>query len=218
MEGFSFSEFIGWWDVKNLTDDDWKAGESNGHPLPSRGQKIATLLFHEARQTESQEVKQQALAFLNTALQHHSRNRNLQRAMAFLLARTGEKQQALDIYRRLAIYSKEAYIFSELAELTDDSTEQIALTVKAIQLQRSEAFRQKDRLRLANLLVEVRPHFARYELDKVIAQREQAGQHNNHQINVLLRQLKDTAPATSQEQQQFYNKALAYLQNLSRQL
>lgn len=211
-EGFSFAEFFGWWGADNLTDEDWQTGESNGHPLPSRGQKIATLLFHEARQSESQETKQQALAFVGTALTHHPRNRNLQRAKAMLLAQTGDKQQAIAVYRQLARYGREAYIFSELSELTDDAAEKIALTVKAVQLQRSEAFRQKDRLRLAELLVESRPQYARYELDKVIAQRQQAGQHNNRHINTLLRQLQNTTPATCQEQKQFYDRATAYLQ------
>ena len=211
-DSFSFAEFIGWWGLDNLTDEDWKAGESNGHPLPSRGQKIATLLFHEARKSEEQEVKQQALAFIEVALLHNQRNRNLQRAKAMLLAETGDKQQAIKIYRQLARYGREAYIFSELAELTDDMAEKTALTIKSVQLQRSEAFRQKDRLRLASLLADVRPHYARYELDKVLAVREQAGQHNNRQINSLLRQLQTITPATPQEQQQFYEKAMAYLQ------
>ncbi len=211
-DSFSFAEFVGWWGLDNLTDEDWKAGESNGHPLPSRGQKIATLLFHEARISEEQEVKQQALAFIEVALLHNQRNRNLQRAKAILLAETGDKQQAIKIYRQLARYGREAYIFSELAELTDDMAEKTALTIKSVQLQRSETFRQKDRLRLATLLADVRPHYARYELDKVLAVREQAGQHNNRQINSLLRQLKTITPATPQEQQQFYEKAMAYLQ------
>ena len=211
-DNFSFVEFFGWWGAEHLTDEDWKAGESNGHPLPSRGQKIATLLFREARQSESQQTKQQALAFFETALTHHPRNRNLLRAKAMLLAQTGDKRQAITVYRQLARYGREAYIFSELAELTDDAAEKIALTVKAVQLQRSEAFRQKDRLRLVELLTESRPQYARYELDKVIALRQQAGQHNNRRINALLRQLQNTAPATDQEQQQFYDRTTAYLQ------
>ena len=211
-DSFSFAEFVGWWGLDNLTDEDWKAGESNGHPLPSRGQKIATLLFHEARKSEEQEVKQQALAFIEVALLHNQRNRNLQRAKAILLAETGDKQQAIKIYRQLAQYGREAYIFSELAELTDDMAEKTALTIKSVQLQRSETFRQKDRLRLASLLADVRPHYARYELDKVLAVRKQSGQHNNRQINSLLRQLQTITPATPQEQQQFYEKAMAYLQ------
>ncbi len=211
-DSFSFAEFVGWWGLDNLTDEDWKAGESNGHPLPSRGQKIATLLFHEARISEEQEVKQQALAFIEVALLHNQRNRNLQRAKAILLAETGDKQQAIKIYRQLARYGREAYIFSELAELTDDMAEKTALTIKSVQLQRSEAFRQKDRIRLASLLADVRPHYARYELDKVLAVRKQSGQHNNRQINSLLRQLQTITPATPQEQQQFYEKAMAYLQ------
>ena len=211
-DSFSFAEFVGWWGLDNLTDEEWKAGESNVHPLPSRGQKIATLLFHEARKSEEQEVKQQALAFIEVALLHNQRNRNLQRAKAMLLAETGEKQQAIKIYRQLARYGREAYIFSELAELTDDMAEKTALTIKSVQLQRSETFRQKDRLRLASLLADVRPHYARYELDKVLAVREQSGQHNNRQINSLLRQLQTITPATPQEQQQFYEKAMAYLQ------
>ena len=211
-DSFSFAEFVGWWGLDNLTDEDWKAGESNGHPLPSRGQKIATLLFHEARKSEEQEVKQQVLAFIEVALLHNQRNRNLQRAKAMLLAETGDKQQAIKIYRQLARYGREAYIFSELSELTDDVAEKTALTIKSVQLQRSETFRQKDRLRLASLLADVRPHYARYELDKVLAVRKQAGQHNNRQINSLLRQLQTITPATPQEQQQFYEKAMAYLQ------
>ena len=210
-EHFSFVQFMDWWGTDNLTDDDWKAGESNVHPLPARGQKIATLLFHEARRSDSDETKKQVLSFIETALQHLPRNRNLQRAKAMLLAQTGDKQQAIEIYRRLVRYGKEAYIFSELAELTDDNVEQIALTVRAVQLQRSEAFRHKDRLRLALLLADKRPQYARYELDQVIAQRQRAGQHNNRQINTLLRQLQTVTPATYHEQQEFYNKAVRCL-------
>lgn len=208
---FSFSQFMDWWGTDNLTDDDWKAGESNGHPLPARGQKIATLLFHEARRTDSEETKKKVLSFIEKALQHLPRNRNLQRAKALLLAETGDKQQAINEYRRLARYGKEAYIFSELAELTDDKIEQIALTIRAVQLQRSEAFRQKDRLRLALLLAEKRPQYALYELDQVIAQRQRAGQHNNLQINTLLRLLQTVTPATYHEQQEFYDKAVRCL-------
>lgn len=210
-EGFSFSQFMDWWGTDNLTDDDWKAGESNSHPLPARGQKIATLLFHEARRTDSEETKKKVLTFIEQTLQHLPRNRNLQRAKALLLAETGDKQQAINEYRRLARHGKEAYIFSELAELTDDKIEKIALTVRAVQLQRSEAFRQKDRLRLALLLAEKRPQYARYELDQVIAQRQRVGQHNNRRINNLLRLLQTVTPATYHEQEEFYNKAVKCL-------
>ena len=210
-EAFSFAQFMDWWGADNLIEDDWKAGESNGHPLPARGQKIATLLFHEARKSDSEQTRRQALTFISTALQHLPRNRNLQRAKAWLLAATGDKEQAVSEYRRLAKYGKEAYIFSELAELTDDTVEQIALTVKAIQLQRSEAFRQKDRLRLALLLADKRPQYARYELDQVITLRQQNKQHNNRQINELLRKLQTATPATKEQQQSFYNNAIKYL-------
>lgn len=56
MSSLSRSLWIGG-GVDNLTGDDGKADESNGHPLPSRGQKIVTLLIHEIRRSDSEETK-----------------------------------------------------------------------------------------------------------------------------------------------------------------
>ncbi len=209
---FSLYHFMQWWGIDNLTDDDYKSVQSASHPLPSTGQRIATHLFREVREQNDEKQLTTTLTYIEKTLSHIPRNRHLLRAKALLLCRLGQTKEAEKIYRQLAQYGKEAYLFSELSELTADDAEKIALTVKAIQLQRTEAFRQKDRLRLAQMLQHKRPPFARYEVDMCVKTRQIAKQHNNRRINALLRQLQDVTPATTNEQQAFYQKALAYLQ------
>ncbi|MCR4663926.1 MAG: acetyltransferase [Paludibacteraceae bacterium] len=207
-KSFSLLDFMQWWGIENLKDVDFEAVQSNGHPVPSRGQRIASRIFHEVKDCDEMERVRIAMPYIDLALLHTPHNRNLKRAKALLLAKTGKKEQAVAIYCELARYGKEAYIFSELAALTDDKKEKLGLICKAITLQRSEAFRQKDRLRLAELLQDVRPRMARYEVDQCVRVREANNQHNNRHINVLLRKLQNVAPASAKEQQEFYRKAI----------
>ena len=207
---FSLLDFMEQYGTSWLTEEDYKTIQGEKHPIPSRASQIIGKMMRELKRNDKENDYKRVMPLLEKALQATPYNRTLLRYKAIILVSENKTDEALDIYKRLIQKGREAYIYSELADLLTDPVQKIAFTVKAIWMQRTEAFRQKDRQRLALLLAESRPQYARYELDQCIAQREQNNQHLSRQLQTLQRQLQNITPATQAEQQSFYLKAEKY--------
>lgn len=205
---FSLLDYMKDFGNQYLTEDDWQASEWNGHVVPSMGTKIVSRIFHEVAEITSVERLEDALEMVQTGLQHAPRNKHLLRYEANLIYRLGDKDSAIRKYRQLIERSKDSYLFSELAGMIDDQQERAALLAKAIMNQRMEVFAQKDRLTLAELLKELFPQNAAYELQQVVQLRDSMGQHLNRTILGLQQELADVVPVTMADQREFYQRMI----------
>ncbi len=211
---FSLLDYMKDFGNQYMTEDDWQASEWNGHVISSMGTKIVSRIFHEVQsaecivQSENRERLEDALEMVQTGLQHAPRNKHLLRYEANLIYRLGDKDSAIRKYRQLIERSKDSYLFSELAGMIDDQQERAALLAKAIMNQRTEVFAQKDRLTLAELLKELFPQNAAYELQQVVQLRDSMGQHMNRTILGLQQELADVVPVTMADQREFYQRMI----------
>lgn len=205
---FSLLDYMKDFGNQYMAEDDWQASEWNGHVVPSMGTKIVSRIFHEVAEITSVERLEDALEMVQAGLQHAPRNKHLLRYEANLIYRLGDKDSAIRKYRQLIERSRDSYLYSELAGMIDDQQERAALLAKAIMNQRMEVFAQKDRLTLAELLKELFPQNAAYELQQVVQLRDSMGQHLNRTILGLQQELADVVPVTMADQREFYQRII----------
>lgn len=207
---FSLLDYMVDFGVNYLSEEDWQMSEWNGHPVPSRGSKMISRIYHEVSTDKecSTDRLEAALEFVQMGLDHVPTNKHMLRYRANLLYRLGEKQQAIAIYRMLTERSRDAYLFSELAGMIDDHSERAALLSKAITSQRMEVFAQRDRLTLAELLKEYFPQNAAYELQQVAQLRDSLGQRYNRAMLGLQKELENVSPVSAADQQEFYQRLM----------
>ena len=211
---FSMLDFIGRYGVANLTAADWQGSMSTPkegshdqpHQLPSTAQRILTRCFHEIQEHPDADHALKVMPLLEEAMRRSPRNKNNQRYMAVVYRIMGEKEKAIAIYDQLLQRHRDSYLYAERADLTDDPGKKAALYCRAIQSQRQEQFRQGYRLALAQLLLGRDNTKAAYELQKVLAQRQQQGYHPTREMQAMQSQLQGVVPSTEAEQQAFYKK------------
>lgn len=207
---FSLLDYMADFGTNYLSEQDWEPEEWNGHPVPSMGTKIISRIFHEVSEEdgENKDRLEAALEFVEMGLQHSPRNKHLLRYRANLIYRLGDRDRAVTLYRQLIKYSRDSYLFSELAGMIDDQQEQAALLSKAIMNQRAEVFAQKDRLTLAGLLKELFPQNAAFELQQVVQLRDSLGQRLNRTIQSLQQELANIVPVSGADQREFYMRMM----------
>ncbi|MGG6545321.1 UNVERIFIED_CONTAM: acetyltransferase [Prevotella sp. 15_C9] len=203
---FSMLEFITNWGIEKLTDDDWTRGESNGHPVQSVGMRIVGKVFKEVEGNPTPEMALKAAPILAEALKHSPYNMNNQRYKAVIYTIMGKKDKAVNIYRHLLRKHHQSYLYQKLAELTDARELRIALLCRAIVTRREEKFKQRLRFQLAELLFRDNKPGAKYELERCIATRKQAGYSVTWEMQNLTASLEQVTAATDMEQKSFYRE------------
>ena len=205
---FSMIDFMENGGLQSLTPDDWKAGASNGHPLPSLASQLISDVHHELDANPTPELALRCVPILREALSHNRNNMNFLRLMALIHRITGETAKAVDIYKQLLRRHNQSYLYSELAALSVNPQNKIPLLCKALLTQREEKFRTKLHIQLAELLLDVNPPVAAYNLQESIRLRQAGGFHVSQQQLQLQQRLDHIQPASSQD-------ALAYHQQQS---
>jgi len=149
---FLFSGFLNLWNLENLRDEDWKRGESGeGRSLPSLVEKMITVYVREMDITPTVSPSQEFLSVLDQALDKFPDNEHLPRYKALLLIKEGNGQEAVTFYKQLLKKSPmKIYLWSELAELIEDSNLKTGLLCKALSFNQPEEYLGKIRLALAN--------------------------------------------------------------------
>ena len=203
---FSMLDFITEWGIDRLTDDDWTMGQSNGHPIQSIGMRVVGKVFCEVEGKPTVDMALKAVPILAEALKHSPYNMNNQRYKAVIYTIMGKKTKAVNIYRHLLQRHRKSYLYQELAELLDDRGAKIALLCRAIVAQREEKYRQRMRFQLASMLFVDDKRKAKYELDKCIATRKQAGYSITWEMQNLMASLESVQPASEVEQKGFYRE------------
>ena len=203
---FSMLDFITHWDITRLTEDDWKGTQHEGFVTPSTGMRIVGKVFKEVAANPTVDMALRAAPILAEALKHSPYNRDNQRYKAIIYQIMGKKDKAINIYRHLISRSKKSTLFQELAALIDDERYKIALLCKAITLQRDEKFRQRMRFTLAELLFRQDKARARYELDKCLEARRQAGYTITWAMQNLTASLSEVNPVSNAAEKAFYRE------------
>lgn len=203
---FSMLDFITHWDITRLTEDDWKGTQHEGFVTPSTGMRIVGKVFKEVAANPTVDMALRAAPILAEALKHSPYNRDNQRYKAIIYQIMGKKDKAINIYRHLISRSKKSTLFQELAALIDDERYKIALLCKAITLQRDEKFRQRMRFTLAELLFRQDKARARYELDKCLEARRQAGFTITWAMQNLAASLSEVSPVSDADQKAYYRE------------
>ena len=203
---FSMLDFITHWDITRLTEDDWKGTQHEGFVTPSTGMRIVGKVFKEVAANPTVDMALRAAPILAEALKHSPYNRDNQRYKAIIYQIMGKKDKAINIYRHLISRSKKSTLFQELATLIDDERYKIALLCKAITLQRDEKFRQRLRFTLAELLFRQDKARARYELDKCLEARRQAGFTITWAMQNLAASLSEVNPVSDADQKAYYRE------------
>lgn len=203
---FSMLDFITHWDITRLTEDDWKGTQHEGFVTPSTGMRIVGKVFKEVAANPTVDMALRAAPILAEALKHSPYNRDNQRYKAIIYQIMGKKDKAINIYRHLISRSKKSTLFQELAALIDDERYKIALLCKAITLQRDEKFRQRMRFTLAELLFRQDKARARYELDKCLEARRQAGFTITWAMQNLAASLSEVTPVSDADQKAYYRE------------
>ena len=203
---FSMLDFITHWDITRLTEDDWKGTQHEGFVTPSTGMRIVGKVFKEVAANPTVDMALRAAPILAEALKHSPYNRDNQRYKAIIYQIMGKKDKAINIYRHLISRSKKSTLFQELAALIDDERYKIALLCKAITLQRDEKFRQRLRFTLAELLFRQDKARARYELDKCLEARRQAGFTITWAMQNLAASLSEVNPVSDADQKAYYRE------------
>ena len=203
---FSILDFITHWDITRLTDDDWKGTQHEGFVTPSTGMRIVGKVFKEVAANPTVDMALRAAPILAEALKHSPYNRDNQRYKAIIYQIMGKKDKAINVYRHLISRSKKSNEFQELANLIEDERYKIALLCKAITLQRDEKFRQRLRFTLAELLFRQDKARARYELDKCLEARRQAGYTITWAMQNLAASLSEVNPVSDAAEKAFYRE------------
>ena len=210
VKSFSMLDFLSVMKVEQIGDNDWKTitvpavDGTPSHPIPSVAQQLLTCAFHEIQETPTADNALKVMPLLQEAVRRHPRDKNNQRYMAVVYRIMGERDKAVAIYRQLLSKYRDSYLYSELAELTDEPGLKAALYCRAIQNQRQEKFCSGYRLELARLLVSRDKARAAYELQKCIATRKASGLGGTLEMQQMLGQFEGVMPVSEAEQRLFY--------------
>ena len=212
VKSFSMLDFLSVMKVEQIGDNDWKTitvpavDGTPSHPIPSVAQQLLTCAFHEIQETPTADNALKVMPLLQEAVRRHPRDKNNQRYMAVVYRIMGERDKAVAIYRQLLSKHRDSYLYSELADLTDEPGLKAALYCRAIQNQRQEKFCSGYRLELARLLVSRDKARAAYELQKCIATRKASGFGVTLEMQQMLGQLEGVVPVSEAEQRLFYQR------------
>lgn len=168
---FMFTEFIAWWGLENLTDGDWERFETEaGNKMLSRVEKLIYLYTKEVMAIPTITPSEAFMQVLATATHKWSGDDNLIRCHAMMLAKLGNTEEAITLYKRAITLTsgQKTYLWNELANIVSDIDLQIGLLSKALQLRVSEEFLGKIRIGLASRLCTKGLYSeAQYEIEKV---------------------------------------------------
>ena len=195
---FMFTEFIEWWGLSNLSEDDWeqfKTGE--GNRILSRVEKMIYLYTKEVQSISEIQPSAQFMEVLDKAISKWSSDDNLIRCKALLLTKLGDIEGAIEIYKRIIKLTsgQKYYLWSDLSALVGDIDLKIGLLSKALLLRVPEEFLGKVRTQLAQLLFDKKLYAnALYEVQKI----EATYQSNGWSVPSNVRYIAQNIPTATQ--------------------
>lgn len=153
---WGFIEFVQWWGLENLTEDDRKAGQSqDGRTLPSLEQSVLYALGRAAKEAEQLDTLRWVSGVLTEAQARYRDDVWIIRSLALLDARLGNDEQAHQ--RMLAVLRRkprEWWLWKEMGEMLERSNpeEAIMCYYRACELMRDKPKLVSVYQKLAQLL------------------------------------------------------------------
>ncbi len=149
-ENFNLAAFVDLWRLDLLRTEDWdKVASSDGILLPSTIEQLLSALSKEllrSRQLPSPTISM----LLEQALDQYPENNHLARYKAQFTALSGDKDNAIAMYRSLVSQHPDVfYLWDELSDLADDSDVRTGLLCVAASCPINEDYLPKIRLKLA---------------------------------------------------------------------
>jgi tetratricopeptide (TPR) repeat protein len=197
-ERFMFTEFIEWWGLDNLTDDDWEQFKTNdGKKLMSRVEKMIYLYTKEVVAISNLTPSDKFMMVLDKAITKWSKDDNIMRCKALILTKQSDNEGAIEIYKKIIKLTsgQKYYIWSDLATLVSDIDLKIGLLSKALTLRVQEEYLGKVRTQLAQLLYDKHLYAnALCEVRKI----EKTYQSNGWDVPSNIRQIAQNIQSTTQ--------------------
>lgn len=207
IEDFNLAYFMPYFCL--MGESDWLTTSIDGHPVPSLGQQVVNHLLKSIDKRDAEYIENVAPLFQKAIQLAPNYKENL-RHMAQMKVMLGKKDEAVEIYKRLLNHHHDAYLYAELAELTDDNNGKIALYAQAVLNQRRPKFASRYHLRLAELLQKRSPERAIYELGKYSEALKLNGKEESSAVKNMLKALSGTTPVSEKEETAFYYSAQDY--------
>lgn len=140
---YSMLDFIAQYGVAWLKEEDWQtplfALQADASPTarrtPPAAMRLLTRCFYEVKRQPTAEQAVKIMPLLQEAVRRNPLSKSCLRCMAMVYRIMGEKEKAIRTYELALTRYHESYLFSELAELTDDPGERAALYCRAIENQ-----------------------------------------------------------------------------------
>lgn len=150
---FRIRDFVRLWGLDNLREEDWEQFKTDrGITMPSTVEKLITVYAKELK-TDRVAAPEEFTALLDEAMKRYPNSQNLPHDKALVLMSLGDKDGAIDYYRKLlSRYPSKGYLWAELSELVDSPYTQIGMLVKAVS-STDDTHNGNYRLALARLLM-----------------------------------------------------------------
>lgn len=136
---FRIRDFVRLWGLDNLREEDWKQFKTDkGITMPSTVEKLITVYAKELR-TDHVAAPEKFSALLDKAMERYPDSQNLPHDKALVLMSLGDKDGAIDYYRKLlSRYPSKGYLWAQLSELIDNPETKMGMLVKAIKSGKDE--------------------------------------------------------------------------------
>lgn len=196
-----FLEFFLAWNPETLSDADWKEVKKEDKVLKSLGVKALNKSFEILKSSNPVINLAPLLKAYDIAISKYPKDNWLKREKAILLVKTGNKDQAIKIYKELIFeLGGQAYIWHEFSKCVEDLSKDVAIgmLIKAITLQENEDFLGEIHLDLAQLLININlKQAALIELDKYRKNRDLNGWKFAEKYHVLFKKVDKTITETN---------------------
>lgn len=153
-QDFCFTRFIEMWGTDSFRHEDWQRDKrDDGGHFPSLVEKAIGLYLAEVKERGTGPLDQMVETLLRKVIDRYHDSDNLRRVLARQCLFTDRRDEAVDIYRRLALTLPQPYVWAELGEATGDNKLELAALCKAIDMCGKDLFAVNYRLRIAELLI-----------------------------------------------------------------
>ncbi len=163
-----FRDILEAWGMRTFMPEDWEAGQTEqGASLPSLVER-AIFLYQDSVEAAKGDYSDDFIALVDEACRNLPRSVFVRRIRAKICLSRGNRAAALDEYRRILKVKTDYYLWSELADCTDDPALMKSALCRALSLKKvKDEFLGKLRLRLAAIMVaESSMPEALYELNR----------------------------------------------------
>lgn len=149
----AFTEIMELWGFGNFREEDWQKGRKGTKELPSLAQR-ALQTYVESLKINHCQPASNFEQWIDNAIAHDPKNEYNLRQKARIILNTGDKEGAIEIYKKLLINSNKSYIWNELTQATDDRDLKKAALCKAMLCETREEMLGDIRLKLSEIMIE----------------------------------------------------------------